>query len=390
MTNNTERSNSSEASLNEMLSDEQRSSQIETELKESKGEKLARHDLEVIKSMQTEWGAALAGPFDQEKNSYNKIWIRDNALVALALVQAGETETATQITQGVFDILEQYRPKIQQVISEVKPYEVIDKKSGAVTKVMTTGRPYANERDVSLIHPVYKENGEELDTEWGWRQNDSIGNLLQAAGALGIVNDNKKITEELVKYLEVVDYWKADRGIWEEAKHAQVNTILSCVAGLKAVSDYVEVPDDLIDKGYEAVKQIPKYSSSDVRSVDLSQLNPFMLGEVADPYIIEIIEHELLRDRGVIRYHKDKYMSGGTGREAEWVLGLLMLGEAWLACGNNKKAGEYLKKVDKLRVNGDIPEAYVYKKDKYVANNHTPLTWAHALALGLRRQLVKK
>ncbi len=354
----------------EMLSDEERS----TLEKELKAEKFEKHDLDVIKSLQTEWGPVLAGPPAKESDPYNRVWIRDNALIALALIQAGEMETATQITDGLLGLMEKNRPKMRKIIEG--------------------GKPYAPERDVSLIHPVYHASGKELEVEWGWHQNDGMGNLLQAAGTLGLAADYKELVQDMVDYLDAVEYWKGDRGIWEEGKQVQVNTLLSCAAGLKAVSDYVNVPDEMIDVGYQFAEKIEGHGSK--RYSDLARLNPFFLGEQADPRIIEEVEHDLLRGHGVIRYHGDRYMRGAKRHEAEWVLGLLMLGHAWLACEKPDKARAYLDQVDKLRVkNGDIPEAYVYKenpktkKGKYIPGEHTPLAWAHALALSLRRQLEK-
>ncbi len=344
-------------------------SSLDKDSKETEiGEKLANHDLETLRSLQTDWGTVAAGPSAKESDSYNRVWIRDNSLVALGLEMAGEHDFAVEVTEGLLALMERNQPKILKVIEE--------------------GKPYGDERNVTLIHPVYEENTKELDVEWGWRQNDAIGNLLQAAGTLGLVNHHKEVINNLVKYLEVVEYWEKDNGIWEWTQQVQTNTVLSCVAGLRAVSDYVEVPDSLIDVGYKTAEKLEgKYS--DLREYDLAHLNPFLLGEITEPFIIEKIEHELVRDHGVIRYHKDHYMSGGKGHEAEWVLGFLMLGHAWLSCGNKEKAEEYLNKVDSLRVNKDIPEAYVYKNGSYVANEHTPLAWAHALALALRKQLQK-
>lgn len=205
---------------------------------------------------------------------------------------------------------------------------------------------------------------------------------------LGLVEGHKEVINNLVKYLEIVKYWEKDNGIWEWTQQVQVNTILSSVAGLRAVTEYIDVPEELIKKGYETVDQLEGHS--DIRYFDLAHLNPFMLGELAEPRIIEEVEHELLRDHGVIRYHNDHYMSGGKNREAEWVLGLLMLGHAWLACDDKDKAKTYLQKVDNLRINGDIPEAYIYKDGRYIPGEHTPLVWCHALALSLRHQLDDK
>ncbi len=255
----------------------------------------------------------MAGPTAEKSDPYNRIWIRDNSLVAISLQLAGESELATEITEGTLAIVEKNHQRVKSIIEH--------------------GKPHATEGNVSLLHPVYKTSGEELDTEWGWRQNDAIGNLLQSAG--------------------------------------------------------------LIECGYEEASKMEGYSNDHyddrygTRYYDLAHLNPFMLGELAEPQIIEEIEHELLRDYGVIRYHGDHYMSGPKeNQEAQWVLGLLMLGHAWLACSEPEKARAYLAKADSLRVNGgQLPEAYIYDNGRYVPCEHTPLVWCHALALALRRQL---
>lgn len=341
---------------------------ITQETNENREKLLENYDLDVIKSMQTIEGMVMAGPSAREADPYNRIWIRDNSLIAISLLAAGETELAAQIAEGLLGMLEEHQSKIISVIRE--------------------GKPVGDEWNANLLHPVYKTSGEELDVEWGWRQNDAIGNLLQLTGMLGLVNGHKELVTNLVKYLETIKYWERDNGIWEWVQHVQTNTLLSCVAGLRAVSDYVNVSQELINIGYDEANKIKGYSNE--RYFDLAHLNPFMLGELAEPKIIKEIEHELLRDYGVIRYHGDHYMSGGDNHEAQWVLGLLMLGHAWLACGDTEKARSYLQKVDQLRVDGnDIPEAYVYKNDQYVPCEHTPLVWCHALALSLRRQLQK-
>lgn len=361
---------SSKEQLNNWLSKEKNERSLSNQEEES-GETLAKHDLEVLRSLQTDWGTILAGPSAKESDPYDRVWLRDNALIAISLVDAGEESFGFEITEGLLLLMEKYQSKIKNVISE--------------------GNPYATERNVSLVHPAYEKDGKELDVEWGWRQNDAIGNLLYAVGVLNsfnthLVDDHKEVIEDLVKYLEVVKYWEKDNGIWEWEQQVQTNTILSCVAGLRAISDYVEVPEELVNIGYSKAKALGE-NYSDIREYDLAHLNPFILGEISEPYIIEKIEHELVRDHGVIRYHEDHYMSGGKGHEAEWVLGLLMLGNAWLACDNKEKAKEYLDKADALRVNGDLPEAYIYKNGSYIANEHTPLAWCHALALSLRRQI---
>lgn len=357
-----------------MMRDEPANDSPDKKLNREHEKKLADYDLAVIKSMQTKWGAIMAGPSAKDSDPYNRIWIRDNSLVAISLQQAGEKKLSTEIIEGILAIVEQHHARIKAIIEQ--------------------GKPYADERNVSLLHPTYKTSGEELDVEWGWRQNDAIGNMLQSAGMLGLVEEHKELIADLVKYLELVKYWEKDNGIWEWQQYAQKNTILSCVAGLRAVADYIDVPEELINKGYVEASKIDGSSNDHTddrygeRYYDLSHLNPFMLGELAEPRIIEEIEHELLRNYGVIRYHGDHYMSGGRGREAQWVLGLLMLGHAWLACEEPEKARSYLEKADSLRVNGgDLTEAYIYKDGQYVPCEHTPLVWCHALALSLRRQL---
>lgn len=109
--------------------------------------RLAKHDLKVIKSMQTRSGTIMAGPSTKESDPYNRVWIRDNALVAISLKTAGESELATEITEGLLDLVEKHQDRILQVIAEGKPNSV--------------------ERNVQHLHPAYKISGEELDVEWG-------------------------------------------------------------------------------------------------------------------------------------------------------------------------------------------------------------------------------
>jgi len=106
--------------------------------------------------------------------------------------------------------------------------------------------------------------------------------------------------------------------------------------------------------------------------------------------IIDNVESTLLRKHGIIRYKGDWYFNSDPknleGNEAEWPLGL-----AWLsivhnkqaqwhsedinhALGHLKKSREHLLKIDKLMVNGAIPELYSGGKP----NDNTPLSWAHS------------
>ncbi len=240
------------------------------------------------------------------------------------------------------------------------------------------------------------------DQNWGHAQHDMIGAFLYGIG-LGLKQDKRmirnerdhRIIQKLVNYLESVEYWHdPDNGMWEEWREVHASSVGSCVAGLRAVEDYVHVSKALIQKGLMTLLSLFPRESKD-KSVDLAQLSliyPYrlyngLLGET----IVEQIEKELLRTRGVIRYKGDSYFSTlektkgrnlpreqYVGTEAEWTFGLPWLALCYLELGNKEKAEHYIRKTEESMIApGILPELYYSGTD--LPNPNTPLGWSSAM-----------
>jgi phosphorylase kinase alpha/beta subunit len=203
------------------------------------------------------------------------------------------------------------------------------------------------------------------------------------------------IVRKLVDYLDKIEYWHdADNGMWEEEREVHASSIGACVAGLKAVSPYVSVPERLLDDGLRALLQLfPRESAN--KAIDLAQLSliyPYrlftgMLGEV----IVSQVERRLLRDRGVVRYEGDSYYSTlqdeygrgrprefYTGSEAEWTFGLPWLALCHMELGNFAKAYEYVRRTEAIMTEpGVLPELFYAGSD--MPNPNTPLGWSSAM-----------
>ncbi len=187
---------------------------------------------------------------------YNRIWIRDNVYVSLGLETINIKE-ALKTIHALLDILLKHEYKIDWMIKQPHP-----------------------KHKHRYIHPRYDKDGNEILEEWGNKQNDAIGALLWRIGELNKTqenqrfsgpkkfkgffreinvlrnNDDKKIVQKIVNYLEAVEYWKdKDNGIWEENEELHASSIGACLAGLLNVQDLVNVPLHLIAHGEENLKK---------------------------------------------------------------------------------------------------------------------------------------
>jgi len=82
-----------------------------------------------------------------------------------------------------------------------------------------------------------------------------------------------RILVKLVQYLGSIRYWEdKDHGIWEWTEKVHTSSVGACLAGLKAISKYVSVPNELIEKGQEALDMLlPSESKS--KETDLALLS---------------------------------------------------------------------------------------------------------------------
>ena len=305
----------------------------------------------------------LFGASPNHCTGYDRIWIRDNLYMSIAFDAIKDKITVNDIYKSLLNILLKYENKIDYAIKE-KPKE-----------------------DYKFIHPIYTTDLEEIKEEWGWKQNDAIGGLLYFIGYLQkqnyniIQNENdKRIVDKLIQYLNAIQYWKdEDNGMWEENKEIHSSSVGACVAGLKMIKNFTNVPEELIKKGEETlIKQLPRESTT--KNTDLSLLSLIYPYNIITPdmslLILENIENNLVRKKGVIRYVGDNYYMEDN-IEASWTMGLPWMAICYRQIGNIEKYKEYVNKtINALIDNMQLPELYI--KDK-IRNKNTPLGWSQAL-----------
>ncbi|MEM2916041.1 MAG: glycoside hydrolase family 15 protein [Candidatus Woesearchaeota archaeon] len=298
------------------------------------------------------------------KTGYNRAWLRDNVYATLGLEAIGNYDAVVKTYKALLEILKKHEYKIDWMIKEPMPKAAY-----------------------RYIHARYDPiTGDEIREEWGNKQNDAIGAILFKIGELvkkGILqlsDDDKRIIQKLVQYLAAIEYWHdADNGMWEENEEVHASSVGACVAGLQAVKGIVEVPDELIQKGKDALNALlPRESVT--KETDLALLSLIYPYNVVDEKqrdaILKNVEEKLLRERGVIRYAGDKYYN--KDGEAEWTMGLAWLAIIYKQLGIMNKYRFFLEKTKSaMNEQGELPELYFANSS--VHNENTPLGWAQSL-----------
>ncbi len=313
-----------------------------------------------------------SGLFGASKQSvqtgYDKAWLRDNFYECLAFFVLKDYETCKQTYKALLRIFEKHEEKIDMAIRQ-KP-----------------------EHKYQYIHArVHPETFDEFWEDWGNKQNDAIGAILfgiarlEQAGIPVIETEkDKELVQKLVHYLGSIQYWHdQDSGMWEENEEVHSSSVGACVAGLKAINGFVEVPDDLIRKGQEALDRLlPRESRK--KFVDLAQLSliyPYhVVNKHQEQQILDHVEYLLVRSRGLIRYKNDAYYNKNQDQyseEAEWVFGFSWLAIIYKEKGDRKKAEYYLEKVKADDTVKGMPE--LYYSDSSEHNDNTPLGWAESM-----------
>lgn len=333
---------------------------------------VARH-LSILESLKTKSGLFLASR-DDVKTGYNKAWLRDNFYECLAFEQVGDWETVRKTYEAILQIFLKHEYKIDAAIMH-KPRHAYE-----------------------YIHPRYNpETFDEFWEEWGNKQNDSVGCILFKIAELqgrklSILDGQaqRRVTQKLVRYLGVIEYWHDwDSGIWEEKEELHASSVGACLAGLKkmrAEVPFIDVPEELITKGQEALEELlPRESAS--KFVDLALLTLIYPYDVVTPRqrdeILKNLEYHLVKHKGVLRYKGDQYYNknpDGVSEEAEWTFGFSFLSIIYHMVGNEEKAHEYLELAkDTINDRGEEPELYFSNTSEY--NDNSPLGWAESLLI---------
>lgn len=334
-------------------------------------DQLAEQHLKILEGLQYDSGLFAASKKGVE-TGYDKAWLRDNFYECLAFEVMGDYKTVEKTYRAVLDIFKKHEYKIDH----------------AITKKPDHTHEYIHAR----YHP---ETFDEFWEEWGNKQNDSIGCILfklgqlelQDEGAVVLTPDDRRIIQKLVWYLSSLEYWHdPDSGMWEENQEVHASSVGACVAGLTMAAkiEGVEVPGDVIERGYRALATLLPRESAE-KFVDLALLSliwPYaVLTDEQTRAVLTNLEYHLLKDRGVIRYKGDRYYNAnddGWSEEAEWTFGLSWLAIIYEKLGNVEKAEYFLNEATKtVTKEGLIPELYFSNSTKF--NDNTPLGWSESL-----------
>lgn len=309
-------------------------------------------------------GAFIAAPHVH----YEACWLRDQLYSTFVYFFTKEEQKFKQGMWAVFDIFHKHRGKMKRIIR----------------------RPPRNGHE--FIHAKYDPiTLREVVDDWGHHQLDAIGLFLFLVGlahknGISLVRGkaDKVILNLLVLYLAAVRYAELpDNGMWEEAMEVHTSSIGAVTKGLVLQKEVglVKVPERLITKGRNAL-DILLPNESPTRDVDMAQLSLIWPYDIVTPAIRNEIllrtERKLVQKHGLNRYWGDEfYRSRVTGISGQWPMGFFWLSIIESDFGNHEAAQKWFDRgVSEMTPDG-IPELYTDD----TPNEHSPLAWAHALAI---------
>jgi len=326
--------------------------------------------MQILRKLQAPSGLMMASQASVT-TGYNRAWLRDNVYEALGFEAMKDKKNVIKIYRALLDILLKHEGKIDHAIAE---------------------KPDAR---FKYIHARYDPHTlDEIWEEWGNKQNDAVGAIMFKIGDLeekGISvirnEDDIRILQKLVLYLESIEYWQdEDNGVWEENEEVHASSVGACVAGLKKISKIVDVPKELISKGQEVLNELlPRESvTKDVDLALLSLIYPFnVVTKKQAEQILKNVEENLLRERGIIRYIEDQYYN--KNGEAEWTMGLPWLAIIYKQMNKPDKYAKYMRQcVEVMNDKGEMPELYFSGSLEH--NENSPLGWGQALYLVARKE----
>ena len=330
-----------------------------------------KQHLKELKKLQKPSGVFTASAHDVH-TGYDKAWLRDNYFMLLGFLETGDIEIVQVTAKALLQVFIKHKDKINWAI-EHKPYETWQ---------------YIHAR----FHP---ETFGEYWEEWGNRQNDAVGEVLDLICLLelrgsGVVetDEEREMVQKIIDYLVRIEYWHdPDNGIWEEALEVHASSVAACVAALKKAKQisWLTVPEGIVERGEASLRKLlPRESEGKFADLALlTILYPFHEAtEEEATEILRNVEYHLTRDKGVIRYKNDRYYNNnkydGHSEEAEWCMGLSWLAIIYAERGDPGKAEFYLERArETITGDGKIPELYYSHTDK--PNDNTPLGWAESM-----------
>lgn len=183
-------------------------------------------------------------PEMRKATGMNKAWFRDNAHVAWALYEAGETRLAAEAGRAMLTVLSSNR----DILDEVSTHN----DSMSRLPVRVEGDTLVNDSEPRV-------------------QNDSVGYALWLTsrlineGALEPSEQDLATLARVVQYLDKIEYWQdEDEGHWEEDRRIHASSIGVVIAGLHEAQEMFNRTgyehdmdiDGLLDKGSVALNNI--------------------------------------------------------------------------------------------------------------------------------------
>lgn len=317
-----------------------------------------------LERLRDERGVFIASPTED----YTACWIRDQLYSTLAYFYTNEHDKFVQGIQVVFDILHTSRERIEACIQ----------------RIPSAGHEFIHAK----YHP---ETLAELTNEWGHHQIDAIGLFLflsACAHRRGVSvfrsDADRDMLQLLVQYLIAIRYWgSADNGMWEEGMDLHASSLGAAVGALEMLQEekLAVVPRSVIAAGREALFSLLPNETAN-RTEDMAQLSllwPYGIvpREIAD-VLLRRIESRLVQSKGLNRYWDDNYFRSDNGISGEWTMGFFWLAIIYSERGERDKAVYWYERgIATATSDGEIPELYQNGEP----NMHTPLGWAHALAI---------
>ena len=314
--------------------------------------------------------------FAADTHDYRYFWIRDNCYIAMAYWYLGGEyrRRGGLMIQRLIKLCKRYDYKIDWILNE--NCSCVDSGTGW-----------------KRLHPRFDNECREVLGEWGWVQNDSIGILMWTVAwmaskdpaSIPLDAEDLHTIRKLGWYLNRIEYWTdKDNGTWEENAEVHASSVGCCFAGTILVNEVLDIGNNNVDCGYETLMRLLPNESA-TKSVDLAELAVIwplnLVGPELSEKILDNVCVSLLKCDGVIRYHGDMYHNC-HGHEARWPMGVAWLGLCYHAIGNIDMSMTMLDMLNTL-----------YDKNGYLTESntsyeccceHTPLAWAHALAIILK------
>ncbi|OGP28219.1 MAG: hypothetical protein A2022_08495 [Deltaproteobacteria bacterium GWF2_42_12] len=359
-------------------------------------------------------GGYIASPYHGKNGGdrYNVFWLRDIMYATYANEYIGAYDKMIESYRLILRIFRKYRSKI--LLGARKRHYL-----GSCAPEVIHAR----------VHPITLE---EITHEWGHHQLDIFGLFLYKTGDLmkkgynPIGEDQLEILillRDIVLYLTTVRWYSdPDFGVWEEGPEIHSSSIGAVLAGLTMWHDdgfyhakyssnidiyrLLAIPQEFIELGRKSLDKIlPRESES--RQYDMAQLSliwPYnIVSDSQAGEILQNIEKNLIREKGVIRYPGDKFFCANPthpfGNEAQWPMGF-----AWLSIAYSKlaqysikgrnifgkpqeqieKAEYYLERLESVMTeDGKVPELYCNGE----TNWNIPLAWAQSFYVVARQNL---